>query len=212
MSKLTRLSNKNFMNDYLYKIEYVKSNTLPITITKYESKQRNWQFYLSRIALSKCLNLSGERQDISIEELEIFNNLYLKKFPHISVSISHTTDYGAAVCADSDKYLSLGIDIEKCSRSFNQKILKFYEHEFDSKYLPLELWTKKEAAFKAISPILSKLSNLDVIFVIKHIWINNDEFGIYENRKVLGNLNTFIDSSLEDDILVTIALVKKGII
>ena len=200
------------MNDYFYKIQSIKDSLLLPELTKYDSEQRNLQYHLSRLALSNCLGQAEVSKNTPLADLTIHNYLYLEKFPDISVSISHTTDYGAAICAKSDKFISVGIDIEKASRSFNKKVLKFYEHKLDSQYCELELWTKKEAAFKAIFPLLNKVSNKNITFVTKHIWVDNDKFGIFENKEELGRVHTFIDSSFEDDLLVSIALIKKDIL
>ncbi len=118
-----------------------------------------YAFYSSRLALLKCLeemNLS-----LPINRLKSSNNLHLDNIPHLVISISHT-EYlkghflSAATLAHTKSIQSIGIDIESNSRDISEKIQSRFQAENDDMTLsPIESWIRKEAAYKAISPLLS---------------------------------------------------------
>lgn len=143
------------------------------TNNQVDKKQRN--FYISRHAILKALN----REDLDINDLDIVNHSYLKRFPSILVSLSHTKDYAVALIHDNNsektKLKSIGVDFELSNREVKADVLKYIGHIKDSEYSPLELWVIKEACFKALSPIYGTE-------LMKEIWINNGEFGLKESK------------------------------
>lgn len=73
----------------------------------------------------------------------------------ICASISHTEDFsGALVCLDSKKETNgVGLDLESSSRDISPEVEEKFTFESEKKLglTPLELWTVKEASYKANS-------------------------------------------------------------
>lgn len=83
--------------------------------------------------------------------LLIFNKEFnLKNLPHIQSSLSHSQEHiGCAYTNQKDTYI--GIDIESTHRKMTSEAKRLFSHPQDAKHSNLlELWVKKEAAFKAI--------------------------------------------------------------
>ena len=141
---------------------------MPYLVEKYNQNQS--------LAARNCLKSLLTKYNIPLKKdlPQIIDHIYLKNFPSIKVSLSHTRGYVAASFENSSKILSIGIDIEIFSRPVKPGIEKFFVNsEDDSKYSLLELWTLKEAAFKALSPLLK-----DEKLTLKKIWINKNQFGL----------------------------------
>lgn len=131
-------------------------------------RQREWQS--SRWALYLGLKELCPQLDLRTSgDFEITRHHCLKKAPHILVGLSHTGDYGAAVVALNSKARGVGIDIEEQDRPVSPKSLRYYRTSRDEPLAPLTLWTAKEAAYKALSP-LEDLSFRD-------LWVSNSRFG-----------------------------------
>lgn len=110
------------------------------------SRQKGFCF--ARQALRDCLSFLGS--NLTIAQLHLENYRSLRDFPELTLSISHTASWGAAVVASSKDYLSVGIDIEPTERVVKEAILKRVSHPLDSSLRPIEIWSLKEAAFKAL--------------------------------------------------------------
>jgi phosphopantetheinyl transferase (holo-ACP synthase) len=179
----------------------------------YSQKAKN--YYISRMALLECLD--GEHLDW--DKLEIEGNLKLKFFPETLVSISHTDDIGAALTARTEKYLSIGIDIEKMGRPFNEKTKKFflnaqddYQAQHQAAASLLEIWSFKESAFKALSPVITQFPDLfknDRDLLLKDIWIQGPNFGLFGSKLVLGTLEKHLKVVNQQEILITLAFMSS---
>lgn len=164
---------------YIYRIVHQSH----LTIKTEGEVQRTPQYLTSRSALKEALEeLTGNQWHE--DQLKIKDYHRLIEQPEILVSLSHTSEYGAAVVSNDDKIIGLGIDIESKDRTFNPKIEKFFRNERDDQNEAsrlLELWTMKEAAFKAISPISLNFTKKSPL-VLKDIWVKGHAFGIDENN------------------------------
>lgn len=111
--------------------------------------ERKKSFILSRQALKMALKEQG--YGASIKDLILINYKDLAAFPEITISITHTKDWGAALVADRKEFLSLGIDVEKAGRVVKDSVGDRIRHPEDLATLRnIELWCLKEAAFKTL--------------------------------------------------------------
>jgi phosphopantetheinyl transferase (holo-ACP synthase) len=171
------------------------------------SKIKACNTFLSRYALVQLLQ-EELNQIITFEEykdlkkLEIENHLNLVHYPNYLVSISHTKNVATAIIANVKDYKSIGIDLEFSSRVINSKITKFYRHDNDIEDDDLLLWSKKEAAFKALFPLWMH----DKTFVLKDIWVKDNEFGLLIDEEIKGHFQ--VDKA-SNDLLVCVAIILK---
>ncbi len=105
-------------------------------------------FCLAREALRLCLIERGLHLPIAKLKLETFDQL--EDLPKLTLSLSHTGQWGAALVGDRHEYQSLGIDVESTLRKVNPDVLKRISHPMDADLASLELWCLKEATFKAL--------------------------------------------------------------
>jgi 4'-phosphopantetheinyl transferase EntD len=105
-------------------------------------------FCLSREALKQCLSERGIQ--IAIPDLILETFAALKDQNSLTISLSHTPEWGAAIIGDAKDFISVGIDIEPLERIVKAPILERISHPDDLKLTPLKIWTLKEASFKAI--------------------------------------------------------------
>jgi len=138
----------------------------------------------ARVALHKLLiSLNFIDNNTPFHEWEIVSHLYLKKFPHLLVSLAHTEGVGAAYVKKATSLSSVGIDIEKLGRKICDGSHKFFMSQVKIKEPdPLTCWVIKEACFKAIAPI--KLPFFHKKLVLNDIWIDQRSFGL--ENKTLG--------------------------
>ena len=156
-------------------------------------------FTNSRGALAKLLN----QENISITDLktdlELLNYQHLKNYPGFTLSLSHTKGAGAAVLSKASGILSLGIDIEWQERHLKDEAARFYRHPEDSHYEDkLELWTMKEAAFKALSP-----RGFPGVLVLSKIIIKEGSFYTNERPEIRGRVETYlkkVDNKNQDEV------------
>lgn len=104
-------------------------------------------FCLSREALKQCLAERGIH--ISIPDLLLESFAAVKGQDSLTISLSHTPEWGAAVIGEAKNFISVGIDIEPLERIVKPMILERISHPDDLNLSPLSLWTLKEASFKA---------------------------------------------------------------
>ena len=171
------LSNNKIM---IYRVEEL-TETVPTTITTRFKEHRAIQYYTSRKALLWCLAQQGI--PAQIEHLDIVNHHHLANYPQILVSLAHTDCYGAAVIGQQHEYRSLGIDIELQSRLLKPETQKMFVNRDDDFDQLLPLWCQKEAAFKALSPLVPEM-NLTKPLVLKDIWICNERFGLIPDQEI----------------------------
>lgn len=107
-----------------------------------------------------------------ISELEIENHHHLKHHPDLIVSLSHTRGISAAIC--SKQHHSVGIDIEHMDRKFKSETAKFFKTSKDDDMNLLQLWSVKEAAFKAVDPMGFRLEN-KTILVLKDLVVKKQK-------------------------------------
>ena len=151
------------------------------------------EYYSSRLALRRCL--LAEKISLRPKALEIVNYHHLSSHPHCVVSLSHTRLKNslcvavAALGKDSD-YCSLGVDIEWGKRSLPLGPLRRILHPEDTPYLgSLELWVMKEAAYKALWPLVEEKMALQ----FSKISIQGDRLDFaQENIQGIVHLKTFV--------------------
>jgi hypothetical protein len=109
---------------------------------------RRQGFLLSRQALQKAFLDFG----ITVEVLHLQLDHYdaLKNFPDYTLSLAHTSLWGAALVGEKKKFVSVGIDIEPLKRIVKDPILQRISHPEDLKLEPIVHWALKEATFKTI--------------------------------------------------------------
>jgi phosphopantetheinyl transferase (holo-ACP synthase) len=143
-------------------------------------------FTNSREALRYLLGNAGHSVRDLKEDLELLNYQELKKYPNYLTSLSHTKGAGAALLVNKSDYLSAGIDIEWGEREMKSGTEKFFRHPQDSDYPNnLELWTMKEAAFKALSPL-----GFPGVLVLSKIIIQHDIFWTEERKDFQGQIQS----------------------
>jgi phosphopantetheinyl transferase (holo-ACP synthase) len=132
---------------------------------------RRQSFLLSRNALGLCLTEAG--RDLPIRDLMLKNYSQIQGIPEYVVSLSHTKNCGAAMLAPKGQYRSVGIDLEHSERVVKESIIERVRHPHDLKRLRnIELWSLKEAAFKALmnSGNLSKAVEFSSIIIEEKFW------------------------------------------
>lgn len=159
------------------------------------NKNNYYAYYSSRLALLRCLIENfGE---IPLNRLEIENHHHLKHFKHLLCSLSHTQydvgEYISAAClSHKNEFQSVGIDIEKIDRPIKTGVLERISHPDDYSCKAIESWVRKEAAFKALSPLLESGP------VSKEIKIAQDYFefshysGVFEAHSLEHNGSEFL--------------------
>ncbi len=104
------------------------------------------QYMASRLALAMSIERIFENK---IESLEVIKDEkkapILKDFDGIAISISHSGSYSCALV--TDKYKSVGIDIEEISEKKTENLKDYYKSD-DIKEI-YGKWTLMEAEFKA---------------------------------------------------------------
>lgn len=141
-------------------------------------------FTNSRMALKTLLNKEGYAVSDLKSDLTLQNYRELPGYPSFYTSLSHTKEIGAAVLAMKSETKGIGIDIEWADRELKPGTEKFYVHRLDHHQLrPIELWTAKEAAFKALSP----LGTFPGTLVLSKIIIQETQFFTEEEPYLIGN-------------------------
>lgn len=126
------------------------------------NRQKEWA--LARVCLALCFKEHG----IELKpNTAIFKNFHeLAHLPHWRFSLSHTKDYAAAWLEPAASLRGMGLDIELTSRKVPEHVKSKIHHEADISVSLLELWSIKEAAYKA----LPELAQTD-------IWLNHFRIG-----------------------------------
>lgn len=142
------------------------------------SAKRVREFAASRKALAQLCQCDN------FEEIEIINNSHLKSRPNTKVSLSHTRGISAAVI--STEHQAVGIDVEFAQREFKDAVSKFFKLEQDLAIPTLELWSIKEAAFKAFEP-LKTYKAIKETLVLKDLVVTNQH--IVFNQEIVAQWN-----------------------
>jgi len=165
----------------VFRLKDSLSSQIPLEIqNKFSALARQKSYYASREALKMALKKMGISAN-TFTDLEIENHHHLVHYPDLLVSLSHTQHLGAAWVSKSDEQLSIGLDLELCQREVKKNTFKFFINSDDSSEDPLQLWVKKEAAFKAISSHL-----LIPDLTLKSIIIDKQNFHLNNNDKIKG--------------------------
>lgn len=105
-------------------------------------------FCLAREALRDCFK--EFKIDLNVKDISLEGYSQVRGFPTLRISLSHTSEWGAALVGYSAQYASLGIDIEPLERVVKPMILARVSHAEDLDMSPINLWALKEASFKAL--------------------------------------------------------------
>ena len=169
-----------------------------LNANKLSPKEKN--FHLSREALKSCLReYRPDGQWEKSKSLEIVNYHYLLADDQLRVSLSHTGQVGAALLCHCNEASSVGIDIEFAHRHISSGASRFFKNpkdkwDYQKKGEILWAWSLKEAAFKALSPLINYNEKRPLL--LKHIWIYADEFGLGLCDEPIGKLQKKHDQTL----------------
>jgi phosphopantetheinyl transferase (holo-ACP synthase) len=105
-------------------------------------------YCLARVALRLCLKEKNLSLPISEMRLQSYNAL--SGVTSLTISLSHTPLWGAAVVGEVSEFQSVGIDIEPKSRVVKPTIIERVSHPADAVMESIQLWSLKEASFKAL--------------------------------------------------------------
>lgn len=105
-------------------------------------------FCLAREALRECF--SHLDIHLSVKDLVLEKFSTLKGNDSLTISLAHTSEWGAAAIAEKTFARSVGIDMEPLSRIVKPMILQRIAHPEDLDLSPLSTWTLKEAIFKSV--------------------------------------------------------------
>lgn len=142
----------------------------------HDTPKRRESYYLSRYAIKQALE--DFKISLEMDSIILINNKNIHGAPHLTCSISHTTDIACAVISEVKYNLSVGIDIEKLDRPIKKGATKYFLNENDEleTYTDLEKWVIKEACYKAFSNLTQKE------FLLKDIICQKESsfYNIYE--------------------------------
>lgn len=161
-------------------------------------EKRKTGFSISRAALRALLIDQGHQIKIADMDLENFNTL--KKFPQLTVSLTHSGTFGAAVLANRSEYRAVGIDLELKTRVVKAEIKARIANPTDANLTNIELWCAKEAAFKCLMNTEMFSKNID----FKEIVVGAD-FWFHPESGLRGELIFH----LEEDHLISLAYLKN---
>lgn len=132
--------------------------------------------FSSRQALQESLKIQGIQTPLT--NIRLTKDYRLKNFPSLIHSLSHTHGAAAAYSAKVEQVQTLGLDIEWDDRIVKEQTYKFYIRPYeDQKYTPLEIWSLKEAAFKAFYLLGSAPKGLKDIIL-------SDNYALFKNQKL----------------------------
>ena len=157
------------------------------------------QYNNSRTALKNAL----KRYNKNLINYKIINHNYIEQYPEYVVSLAHTDNIGVSFTTNK-KVQSLGIDIESKSRSISNKISKWIINKQDIKEELLNMWVKKESAYKALWPLYHD----KITFIYNDIIIRNNIFYLenFENNK--GQIRLFKKMINNKEYLISAAYIK----
>ena len=105
-------------------------------------------FCLAREALRECLETHNIH--LGVKDLVLKGFGQVAGVNSLQISLSHSSEFGAAVVAEASKIISVGIDLEPLSRVVKPMILARVSHPQDLDLSALSIWALKEAIFKCL--------------------------------------------------------------
>ncbi len=162
---------------------------VPVAI-KNIGEKRQREYAASRKALSLISGLTAH------EQLEIVAHQFLRFRPTLQVSLSHTR--GLSVAVASEQVRAIGVDVEHADRRFNEKSEKFFKRAEDHPMPLLQLWSIKEAAFKALDPLGMRAPDKDIL-VLKDLVVGANTISL--NQQVVAAWNVQVHSGLQTAIV-----------
>lgn len=142
-----------------------------LTLGENVHPDRKASFLLARNALRICLKEAGK--NVAISELILKDYSGIKGVPEFILSLSHTKSCGAALLAPAVEFRSVGIDVEDSGRVVKKSIIERVGHPGDDTTLRnIELWSLKEASFKALmnTGLFPKPVEFSSLSVSKKTW------------------------------------------
>ncbi len=142
------------------------------------NRKKEWA--LARLCLALCF----EKHGITIDPTQsVFKNHHeVTHLPAWRFSLSHSKDVAGAWLMPAAQIRGLGMDVELSNRKVPPQVKARLSHKQDMKLGDLELWTLKEAAFKA----LPTLAQTDIW--LNRIIITQNTFQL-ENSPFIGEWN-----------------------
>lgn len=128
-----------------------------------------------------------------------YNHHHLIDSPQLLLSISHTKNLLLVIIADSNDYKSIGVDLEYADRKIQPGTSKYFINKIDQVKTLLKLWTEKEAAFKACSPLS------DEITLLKQISIRNGQFSAGTEHPLHGSVTSMKVVIEEQELIISLA-------
>lgn len=171
------------------------------------SKHRMMDYVASRTAIKCALSSLGYNKQLN--ELEILNYHCLKQLPQFLVSISHSRGIGAAIIADKKDYLSVGIDIEFADRSLPDKSEKYYFNESDSICKSIQLWSIKEACFKAYNSY--QLIHKKPFIQMAQFSVDEKYIFLTDQTQPIGEYSLSIQNITNRDLIIATALLYQTV-
>jgi phosphopantetheinyl transferase len=122
-------------------------------------KNRITEWALARLALAKCFKKHGI--ELTPSQFVFKDYQTLSHLPAWRFSLSHSKEVAAAWLEPAAKFRGLGLDVELADRKVPPQVKARLQHSQDMAMKDLELWSLKEAAYKAL-PTLAQ----------QDIWLN----------------------------------------
>lgn len=157
-------------------------------------RKNEWTF--SREVLRRAFENAGVKFDLSLFDTE--NKQKLEGLDEWSFSVSHTDGISVAWVAKSSDVLGLGVDVELSGRTLSRAASERLVNSSDTIAPGIELWSVKEAAYKAFY-----LTGLQEKLSIKDIVINQGTFS------ALG-VSGFWQQSYKDRYLISFAWISRA--
>ena len=169
-----------------------------------DSRAKQW--LAGRKLISSCLSSFEETIEIDIMQLEQENFHYLKSFPSIVCSLSHSKNAIACYLTEKNLFFNVGLDIEMKNRNIQAASRKYFVHPTDSPPSCIRkddvdnyLWSIKESCFKCLFPFIKG----EKPFVLSDIWIKENKFGVFNQHEVLGEWSEIKNEGLEDHYIIS---------
>lgn len=110
------------------------------------NRQKEWA--LARLCLAQCFEKHGI--DLNPTQAVFKNHHEVAHLPAWRFSLTHSKDVAGAWLMPAALVRGLGVDVELTQRKVPPQVKARLTHQQDIKLSDLELWTLKEAAFKAL--------------------------------------------------------------
>ncbi len=111
-------------------------------------KNRINEWALARLALAHCFKEHGI--ELTARGCVFKDHQTLSHLPAWRFSLSHSKEVAAAWLEPAVKFRGLGLDVELIDRKVPPQVKARLQHKDDLSLKDLELWSLKEAAYKAL--------------------------------------------------------------